>query len=103
MKTKIKNQIHSVLFKTNTKHEFTNLYDKAGMEFLRNLEVRLLYRQELNRYPAALDMLSKQIVELEEVIRDTAKTDYDCQLLMTIPGISFYAALMIKSEIGDIN
>jgi len=31
-----------------------------------------------------------------------AKSDYDCQLLMTIPGIGFFTALAIKSEIGNI-
>ena len=37
------------------------------------------------------------------IIENTAKLDFDCKLLMTIPGISYYSALMIKSEIGDIS
>lgn len=102
MRTKIKNKIHAVLFKTDTKHEFSNLYGKKGMRFLRELPVRKIYREELDRYLATLDLLSSQIDELSETIKREAKTDYDCQLLMTIPGISFYTALAIKSEIGDI-
>lgn len=103
LRTRIKNKIHSVLFKTNIKHSFSNLYGKAGMKFLLELKVRKVYRQELNRYLATLDLLNNQIDELSEVIKSTAKVDYDCQLLMTIPGISFFSALVIKSEIGDIN
>lgn len=103
LRTKIKNKIHSVLFKTNTKHPFTNLYGKAGMQFLKDLEVRDIYRQELNRYLNTLEALNLQIAEIEKDITATAKADYDCQLLMTIPGISYFSALVIKSEIGDIS
>lgn len=103
MRTKIKNKINSVLLKNNIKHEFTNLFGKAGMAFLENLEVRDVYREELDRYLETLELLNVQIDELSEVIKEQAESDYDCKLLMTIPGISFYSALMIKSEIGDIS
>ena len=103
LRTRIKNKIHSVLFKTNTKHSFSNLYGKAGMEFLRALKVRKIYREELDRYLITLDLLNTQIDGLSDTIKKTAELDYDCQLLMTIPGIGFYSALVIKSEIGDIS
>lgn len=103
MRTKIKNKIHSVLFKNNIKHAFSNLYGKAGMEFLKTLEVRKIYREELDRYLATLGSLSGQIEEISENVKREAKVDYDCKLLMTIPGISYFTALMIKSEIGDIS
>lgn len=102
LRTRIKNKIHSVLFKTNIKHEFSNLYGKAGIEFLRTVELRDIFREELNRYLVTLELLNKQIKELEANIEKSAKEDYDCKLLMTIPGISFFTALVIKSEIGDI-
>lgn len=102
LRTKIKNQIHSVLFKTNTKYDFSNLYGKAGMEFLRKLELRNIYRKELDRYLKTLESLDCQIEELSGTIMKEAEADYDCQLLMTIPGVSFFTALTIKSEIGDI-
>lgn len=103
IRTMIKNKIHSVLFKTNTKHCFTNLYGKAGMKWLKQLELRSIYKNELNRYLETLYLLDKQIDELSKTIQNTAKLDYDCKLLMTIPGISFFLALMIKSEIGNIS
>jgi len=103
MRTQIKNKIHSVLFKTNNRHEFTNLYGKAGMKWLAELELRDIYRQELDRYLETLKHLNEQVEKISEIIETTAKLDFDCQLLMTIPGISYYSALMIKSEIGDIS
>jgi transposase len=102
MATRIKNKIHSVLFKTNSKHEYTNLYGKAGMKWLKVLELRPIFREELNRYLVTLDYLGKQIKELSDNIENTANADYDCKLLMTIPGIGYFSALVIKSEIGDI-
>jgi len=103
LRTIIKNKIHSVLFKNNLSHDFTNLYGKAGRVWLEQLVLRDIYRSELDRYLATLDLLDRQIAELSENIIDTAKEDYDCKLLMTIPGISYFTALVIKSEIGDIS
>lgn len=102
MRTKVKNKIHSVLFKTNTSHQFSSLFGKAGMKWLKTLELRDVYRQELDRYLDTLELFDQQIEELSEKIKQEANLDYDCKLLMTIPGISFYSALLIKSEIGDI-
>ena len=69
MRTRIKNKIHSVLFKTNNRHNFTNLYGKAGMEWLIDLELRDIYRQELDRYIETLKHLNPtnhlQIYKLE--------------------------------------
>lgn len=103
MRTQIKNKIHSILFKTNNRHEFSNLYGKAGMTWLQALELRDVYRQEMDRYIITLEHLNGQVDKISSIIEDTAKLDYDCKLLMTIPGISYYSALMIKSEIGDIS
>jgi len=102
LRTRIKNKIHSVLFKNNLKHDFTCLYGKAGIIWLKELILRDIYRQELDRYLVTLDLLDRQIQQMSDEIMATAKTDYDCKLLMTIPGISYFTALVIKSEIGDI-
>lgn len=102
-RTKIKNRIHSILFKTNEQHNFSNLYGKKGIGWLKQLELRDLYRKEMDRLLITLEHLSGQIDIVSEIIENMAKADYDCRLLMTIPGISYYSALMIKSEIGDIS
>src|SRR3989339_896633 len=74
LRTRIKNRIHSVLFKTGLKHEFTNLFGKAGRKWLVELDIRPIYRQELDRYLVTLDYLNKQVEELSSVIELTAKT-----------------------------
>lgn len=102
-RTKVKNKIHSILFKTNKQHDFSTLYTNKGMAWLKTLELRGLYRTEMDRLLLTLAHLSGQIDSVSEIIENTAQADYDCRLLMTIPGISYYSALMIKSEIGDIS
>lgn len=102
LRTKIKNKIHSVLFKNNIKHPFSNLYIPSGIKFLKELELRDIFREELDQYLKTLDFLNDQINEISDKIKSIAKEDYDCKLLMTLPGISYFSALTIKSEIGDI-
>ena len=102
MRTRIKNKVHSVLFKTGDKHDFTNLFGKGGRKFLSELKVTPVYRAELDRYLLTLDNLGLQVKDMEQDIESKAKADYDCKLLCTIPGVGPYTALMIKSEIGDI-
>jgi len=103
MRTKIKNKIHSVLFKTGDKSPVKVLFGKAGRKFLTELKVSAVYRAELDRYLLTLTNFDSQIKELETEVAKTAKADYDCKLLCTIPGVGPYTALMIKSEIGDIS
>lgn len=102
MQTKIKNKIHSVLFKTGDKVPVKNLFGKGGRKFLSELKVAPVYRAELDRYLLTLDGFGLQIKGMEKDIALKAKADYDCKLLCTIPGVGPYTALMIKSEIGDI-
>lgn len=103
MRTRIKNRIHSVLFKNNLKHEFSSLYGKGGMRWLMELKLREAYQRELDWCLEELKSLNRLIREMEMVIEDKAKLDYDCRLLMTIPGIGYFSALAVKSEIGDIS
>jgi len=50
----------------------------------------------INSLNAEINTVSKRILLL-------AKEDEMAKLLMTIPGIGYYSALLIVSEIGDIN
>ncbi|MBI5122859.1 IS110 family transposase [Candidatus Roizmanbacteria bacterium] len=102
MRTKVKNNIHSILFKAGVEGQPDNLFTKKGRKFLTELEIRNIYRQELNRYLETLTFLDERISGIENTVRKLAQNDYDCKILITIPGIGYYSALMIKSEIGDI-
>lgn len=57
----------------------------------------------IDRYLDIIDELDEKIDERSDEIKSIALDNNDVKLLMTIPGISYYSAMMIFSEIGDIN
>ena len=50
-----------------------------------------------------MESLDTEIKDISKEILSIAKKDESAKLLMTIPGIGYYSALLIVSEIGDIN
>ncbi|MDG7038106.1 MAG: IS110 family transposase [Nitrososphaerota archaeon] len=52
---------------------------------------------------AVISSLNEQIRSVSNMIRREALQDESARLLMSIPGIGFYSALLISSEIVDIN
>jgi len=54
-------------------------------------------------YLSIIDKINEEIKKIDRIIQEKAKQDDDAILLMTIPGISYYSALLIKAEIGEIN
>ena len=57
----------------------------------------------LASYLEIIDTLTEQIESLERVIEERAGSLKETQLLMTIPGVSYFTALTIYAEIGDVN
>ena len=74
------------------------LFTLKGVEWLHSLSLESVdsYLRIMNTFSREIKLLSKQLVGL-------AEEDEDVKLLMTVPGIGYYSALLVKSEIGDIN
>ena len=49
------------------------------------------------------DCLDGKIGELDLKVKEMAMQDRYARLLMTIPGVSYYSALLISCEIADVN
>jgi len=103
MQTGVKNRIHAILAKNNITHSFSDLFGKQGKSFLSSLSLLEIYRMALDGYLSVLDELEQQIEAVNKRIVVSVKEDEEARLLMTIPGVGYYSALLIKSEIGDIN
>lgn len=103
IQTGIKNRVHAILAKNNITHDFSDLFGKQGKDFLSSLSVSEIYRMALNGYLLVLDELERQIKAVNKRIEDSVRDDEEAKLLMTIPGVGYYSALLIRSEIGDIN
>jgi transposase len=102
IQTRVKNKIHMVLAKNNVNNEYSDLFGKAGMAFLRSLPLPENYKIALEGYLNVLDTVREEIKSVSKRVQQVAEQDNDAMLLMTIPGVGYYSALLIKSEIGDV-
>ena len=57
----------------------------------------------MDDYLDTIGFLDGKIRELDERVRPLAESDGYAKLLMTIPGVGHYSALLISSEIADID
>lgn len=99
--TRVKNRVRSILARNGIRG--IKPFTKEGREELEDMDISDTDRKLLEINYSLLDKLDEEIKGISKVIEEKAKQDEDAQLLMTIPGISYYSALLIKSEIGDIN
>jgi transposase len=97
-----KNKIHTILAKNNIHHEYTDLFGKKGMAFLSNLSLQENYKIALEGYISVLEAVRHEIKVVSKKIQYIAEGDRDAMLLMSVPGVGYYSALTIISEIGDV-
>ena len=95
-RTKMKNQIHAYLLMNNVSIGSTP-FSKGFVDELRKVE-----NPRVQAYLRLVEDLNREIREASVTIREKAANNKDAELLMSIPGISFYSALLIVSEIGEI-
>jgi transposase len=74
------------------------LFTKKGVEWLHSQKI-----DSRESYLRIIDSLGVEIKVLSKELEGVAEGDEDVRLLMTIPGIGYYSAVLMKSEIGDIS
>ena len=97
LRTMLKNKVHAEVATRWIKHE-GDLFTEEGRAFLRSLSLAAV-----DDYLDTIEFLSRKIRELDERVRPLAESDGYAKLLMTIPGVGHYSALLISSEIADID
>lgn len=73
------------------------LFTNAGITWLESLNL-----EPIDAYLRIISSLNLETKKLSEKLKSLAADDEDVKLLTTIPGIGYYSALLIKSEIGEI-
>jgi transposase len=101
-RTVVKNRIHALMAKNGVKHEFSDLFGVEGMNFLREIDLPELQRIAVDVLLRQLESIDKEIEHVQKQIAVIAREDEDIKILMTIPGIDYYSAMIIKNEIGEI-
>ena len=101
-RTEYANKIHGLLSDHGITEDVKPLTGK-GREFLRELSLPTPWDTLLESYLEMIETLTDEIRHLEVKIEECAGSLKETQLLMTIPGVSYYSALTIYAELGDIN
>ncbi len=100
MRTKLKNKVRMQLLYEGIKEPEENefgVFTKKGAQWLESLKL-----DSVDMYMRLIRSLNAEVKVLSAELRTMAPTDEDARLLMTIPGIGYYSALLIKSEVGSI-
>jgi transposase len=102
IQTSVKNKIHTILAKNNVSHDYSDLFGKEGMALLHSLALSENYKIALEGYLDVLDVVRREIRAASKKVQQLAEEDHDALLLMSIPGMGYYSALLTTSEIGDV-
>lgn len=102
LRTQAKNRMTSAMTKAGIGTVTKNRFGVKNFRQLAQVETRPCYRLELDGYMEIIRSLGKEIAKSDEVILATAEKSPEAQLLMTMPGIGAFSALLILGEIGDI-
>jgi transposase len=99
----IKNRIHALLDKHELTHTYTDLFGKQGLAWLHNLPLPNPDHQILQSSLQVVETLNQQIRSMDIQIAKDATSEEKARLLMSMPGVDYYAAMVLLSEIGDVH
>jgi len=105
-RTQVKNRIHHLLEKNGVKTKglgCSDIFGKGGLTRIHRVDLPTIERSILNTDLGLLEYFTKTIDQLGSDLARIASENLQARLLMTIPGIDYYAALLLLMEIGDIN
>ena len=102
-RTMTKNQIHAILQRNGIKHGFTDLFGRDGIRFLKKQNLPALEEIVLQGCIREIGFVSYEIDIIDMRLAEIAEPYEQAHLLMSIPGVDYYSALVILSEIGDIH
>jgi transposase len=107
MRTRVKNRIHCLIDKQpfEVREEvagITDLFGKAGMQWLRSAELSSQDRQLLNSLLELLEQLTTRIAESDGLVKQLFQQDEDAKLVKTIPGIGNFFSVLISTEVDGI-
>ncbi len=98
----VKNRIQALLDKYEFNHGYSDLFGKEGLFWLESLRLQPVDQAILDSDLKLLKSLREQVEKITLEIASIAVDEEQVRLLMTLPGIDYYGALLILAEIGDI-
>jgi transposase len=99
----VKNKVHAIMDRYGFRCECSDMFGKAGTEWLRSRGLCELDRLVLDNHLSLIESINVQIGRVDEAIRKRASEDEDVRLLHSLTGIDVYTALLIRPEAGPIS
>lgn len=90
--------VYNGIRKSEDSETSKGLFTSDGVAWLRSLNL-----EPIDMYVRLIEALDGEINILSKKLKGRASEDEDVKLLTTIPGVGYYSALLIKSEIGEID
>jgi transposase len=103
MRSALKNRVHALIARQGIRHEHTDLFGKAGLEFLSELELREPPRRRLDSLLSLIADFDREIAATTLEIDQRARRDDRVDVLCQVRGVGPYTAMLVIAEIGDIS
>jgi transposase len=101
-RTSLKNRVHAILFQHGLRAPVTDLFGAGGRRFLERCELPEPWRSTVEASLYLIDVLERQIDEIERELRRLGAEHRYLPLLLSVPGIGWVLGYTIAAEIGDI-
>ena len=102
LRTSCKDQVHGVLAKLGVEVTCTDIFGKAGSEWLDQLGLPQPYGGKVTSLRHLAGELTTEITMLSEVIASLLAGDRGYQVIQQLPGIGPVLAAVITAGIGDV-
>lgn len=102
LQTSVKMRIHCLIDKYNLRHDFSDLFSKQGIEFLKQLRLPERTRKSLEGLLRTLEFLQEELRPLRNEIIASVKDNEQARLLESLPGFGYFSALLFLKEVGCI-
>lgn len=100
---RFKNKIHAILLRNGVKHKFSDLFGANGMRYLRDLKMKDSEQYRLDSYLTIVETLLQERKQTQKKIELLCRKNKQAMLLITMPGISYYSAMVILTEVGEFS
>lgn len=98
----LKNQVHAILHQHGLRAEVSDVFGKKGRTWLSKAALPAAARKAVDTYCALIDQMNGHIQKQEQELGKLAKRDPRAKWLASIPGIGVYSAMILLSEIGEV-
>lgn len=101
-RTRLKNRIHAILHQRLLQPPVKDLFSKAGMHWLAQLQWDALGQCALERYLRQLAQVEAEFQLLDDELAARAYQHPQIKLLMSLPGVDYAVAESILAVLGEV-